>query len=109
MCQRKPPLVLRHNVVNLGRLRWPVAYPMTLDLLATLHVVDDDVSAIVEAYMANSDIGAVAFGEGFRIDPAAAIAEHPFARTLMGQPWASDELRRASVRAAILLARPERS
>lgn len=81
---------------------------MTIDLLNTLHIVDDDVSAVVEAYMANHDVGAVTFGEGFRIDPAAAVAGHPFARTLMHQPWASDELRRAAVRAAILLAQPER-
>ena len=85
-----------------------MTYPMTLDLLTSLHVVDDDVSAVVEAYMVNPDIGTVTFGEGFRIDPAAAVAGHPFAKALMGQPWASDELRRAAVRAAILLAQPER-
>ena len=84
-----------------------MAYLMTLDLLTSLHVVDDDVSAVVEAYMVNPDIGTVTFGEGFRIDPAAAVAGHPFAKALMVQPWASDELRRAAVRAAILLAQPE--
>ena len=85
-----------------------MAYPMTLDLLTTLHIVDDDVSGVVEAYLANPQIGSIAFGEGFRIDPAVAVADHPFARTLMEQSWASDELRRAAVRAAILLAQPER-
>lgn len=85
-----------------------MAYPMTLDLLATLHVVDDDVAAVVETYMADPQSGPVDFGEGFRIDPAAAVAGHPFAKTLMRQPWASDDLRRAAVRAAILLAQPER-
>lgn len=81
---------------------------MILDLLTTLHVVDDDVAAVVEAFMADPQTGPVTFGEGFRIDPAAAVAGHPFARTLMEQPWASDDLRRAVVRAAILLAQPER-
>ncbi|MGU3668435.1 hypothetical protein ACLBX9_30000 [Methylobacterium sp. A49B] len=81
---------------------------MTLDLLATLHVVDEDITAVVEAYLANPQSGPINFGEGFRIDPAAAVAGHPFARTLMSQPWASDDLRRAAVRAAILLAQPER-
>lgn len=85
-----------------------MAHLMTIDLLNTLHIVDDDVSAVVEAYMADPDVGPVAFGEGFRINPAIAIAGHPFARTLMGQLWASDDLRRAAVRAAILLAQPER-
>ena len=85
-----------------------MAYPMTLDLLATLQVVDDDVLAVVEAYMTDPKAGTVAFGEGFRIDPAAAVEGHPFARTLIGQSWANDGLRRAAVRAAILLAQPER-
>lgn len=84
-----------------------MACPMILDLLATLHVVDDDVAAVVDAYMADPQVGSVDFGEGYRIDPAAAVAGHPFARALMVQPWASDDLRRAAVRAAILLARPE--
>ena len=85
-----------------------MAYLMTLDLLTSLHVVNDDVSAVVEAYMVNPAIGTVTFGEGYRIDPAAAVAGHPFAKALMVQPWASDDLRRAAVRAAILLAQPER-
>ena len=54
---------------------------MTLDLLGTLDIVEVDV---------------------------AAVAAHPFANTLIGQPWASAELRRAAVRAAIMLAQPER-
>ena len=40
---------------------------------------------------------------------AAAVAAHPFARNLMAQPWASAELRRAAVRAAVMLACPERA
>ena len=82
---------------------------MTLDLLPTLAIVDDDVAAVVDAYMADRGVGPVAFGEGYRIDPAAAVEAHPFARTLIEQPWASAELQRAAVRAAVLLARPERS
>jgi hypothetical protein len=83
--------------------------PMTLDLFATLDIVDDDVSAVVDVYLADPTSGTVAFGEGYRINPAAAVASHPFARTLMGQPWADEALRRAAVRAAILLAEPERT
>jgi hypothetical protein len=83
--------------------------PMTLDLFATRDIIDDDVSAVVDAYLADPRSGTVAFGEVYRIDPAAAVASHPFARTLMGQPWAGEALRRAAVRAAILLAEPERA
>ena len=82
--------------------------PMTLDLLATLDIVDDDVSAVVDAYVADPRPRMIAFGDGYRIDPAAAVAAHPFANQLLRQPWAADDLRRAAVRAAILLARPER-
>lgn len=81
---------------------------MTLDLFATLDIVEEDVAAIVDAYMDDPTSGPVSFGEGYWIDPAAAIADHPFANTLIGQPWASVELRRAAVRAAILLGQPER-
>jgi hypothetical protein len=82
--------------------------PMTLDLFATLDIVDDDVSAVVDAYLADPTSGSVDFGEGYRIDPAMAVNAHPFARTLINQPWADAGLRRAAVRAAILLAEPER-
>ncbi|MGH1574994.1 hypothetical protein ACRAWG_35570 [Methylobacterium sp. P31] len=82
--------------------------PMTLDLFTTLDIVDDDVSAVVDAYLAVPTPRSVEFGEGYRINPAAAVASHPFARTLMDQPWADAGLRRAAVRAAILLAEPER-
>ena len=81
---------------------------MTLDLLATLDIVDDDVAAVVDVYMTDPTSGHVSFGDGYRIDPAAAVADHPFANTLIRQPWASPELRRAAVRAAIMLAQPER-
>ncbi|GJD44899.1 hypothetical protein AFCDBAGC_2768 [Methylobacterium cerastii] len=82
--------------------------PMTLDLLATLRIVDDDVTAVVDAYLADPSCGTVRFGEGYRIDPASAVAEHPFAATLMRRFWTGDELRRAAVRAAVMLAVPER-
>lgn len=83
--------------------------PMTIDLLATLQIVDDDVAAVVNAYMTNPQRGMVRFGEGFEIDPAVALAAHPFASQLIRQPWAGEELCRAAVRAAIMLARPQRA
>lgn len=83
--------------------------PMTLDLFATLDILDDDIAAVVDAYLANPTSGPVSFGDGYRIDPAAAVADHPFAETLIGQPWASAELRRAAVHAAVLMAQPERA
>ena len=60
---------------------------MTLDLFDTVDIVDDDVAAVVDAYMADPSAGSVAFSDGYRIDPALAVAAHPFANTLIGQPW----------------------
>ncbi|MCJ2049647.1 hypothetical protein [Methylobacterium sp. J-070] len=82
---------------------------MILDLLPTLAIIDDDVAGVIDAYMADPGVGLIAFGEGYYLDPAAAVAAHPFARTLIEESWASDELRRAAVRAAVMLARPERT
>ena len=82
--------------------------PMTIDLLAALHIVEDDLASVVDAYMADPQRGTVRFGEGYEIDPAVALAAHPFASQLIRQPWAGEELRRAAVRAAIMLARPQR-
>ncbi|MHC2106441.1 hypothetical protein [Methylobacterium sp. CM6246] len=81
---------------------------MTLDLFATLDIVEADVTAVVNAYMANPTSGTISFGKNYRIDPAAAIVDHPFANTLIGQRWVSPELRRAAMRAAIMLAQPQR-
>ncbi len=83
--------------------------PITIDLLATLHIVDDDVAAVVDAYMTDPKRGMVRFGEIYEIDPDLALAAHPFASQLVGQPWAGGDLRRAAVRAAMMLARPQRA
>lgn len=48
--------------------------PMTLDLLDILEIADDDVTAVVNAYMTDPECGLVSFGEGYRIDPAAACS-----------------------------------
>ena len=82
--------------------------PMTLDLLTSLAITEDDVSAVVDAYMRGPTSGPVPIGAGYRVDPAAAVAEHPFAATLINQPWARPELQRLAVRAAIMLAQPDR-
>lgn len=59
--------------------------PMTLELLKTLKIVDD-VTAVVNAYMADTKRRPIVFGEGYRIDFAPAVAGHPFASNLMRQP-----------------------
>lgn len=82
---------------------------MTLDLLSSLDIVEDDVIAVVNAYIADPHRGLLGFGEGYQINPAEAVAAHPFAYKLLQQVWASEELKRAAVRAAIMLAHPEKT
>jgi hypothetical protein len=77
---------LYQNVIAPSGLRPGMAVFLILDPLAMLHIVDDDFAAVVEAYMTDPQGSAIEFGEGFRIDPASAIAGHPFAMTLMHQP-----------------------
>ena len=86
----------------------PSDAPLTIDLFEAGDIVDDDVRGVIEAFIARPRRRIFQFGTGYRIDVAAAVAAHPFARQLMRQPWASDDLRRAAIRAAILLARPEK-
>lgn len=83
--------------------------PMTIDLLRTLSIVDGDVAGVVNAFMADPSRGVILFGEGYEIDVAKAVADHPFAAALLAKPWAGDDLRRAAVRAAILLTSPRKA
>ena len=80
--------------------------PKTIDLMTTLHIVEDDVAAVVNAYSADPEPCTVRFGEGSEIDSAEASTAYPFAGKLVRQPWACEELRRAAVRATIIMARP---
>ena len=77
--------------------------------MTQLDIIDDDVSAVVDAYLDDPSSRSVEFGEGYRINPGAAVDAHPFARKLIDQPWAGEGLRHAAVRAAIMLACPERA
>ena len=79
---------------------------LTIDLCEAGDIVDDDVCGVIEAFIVRPKRRIFQFGNGYRIDVAAAVAAHPFARSIMQQRWASVDLRRAALRAAILLARP---
>ena len=80
--------------------------PITLDLFDSKAIVDDDVSVVVRAFVADPARAIFTIGEGWVVDVAAAVAAHPFAASVMHASWTGTDLRRAAVRAAVLLARP---
>jgi hypothetical protein len=80
----------------------------TGELCKAKAIADEDVTAAIDAYMEDPAIARFDFGEGHSLDLAAAVVAHAPARKALTDPNACDAFRRAMVRSAILLARPER-
>ncbi|WP_264046160.1 hypothetical protein [Methylobacterium flocculans] len=68
-----------------------------------------DVVGAVNAFMADFTTGAFLFGDGYRIDVVAAVSSHERAKLTVANKDATEHLRRADVRTAILLALPEKA
>ena len=79
----------------------------TGELFKAKAVTDADIAAAVDAFMADTSASAFLFGEGYRIDLAEVVRAHEWASVTTANTDATDYLKRASVRTAILLARPE--
>lgn len=82
--------------------------PTTGELFKAKALADDDIVAAVAAYMADPTTSAFLFGDGYTIDLAEAVKAHEWASVTVGNKDATDHLKRAAVRTAILLARPEK-
>ena len=82
--------------------------PTTSALLKAKALSDDDVDAAVEAYIADTRTTVFVVGDTYQVDLRAAMKAHAFARDAFRNPEASPGLKRAAVRRAILLARPEK-
>jgi hypothetical protein len=80
----------------------------TSELFKAKAVSDADIAAAVGAFMADQNTSAFLFGEGYRIDLAEAVRAHEWASVTTANKDATDHLKRAAVRTAILLARPEK-
>ncbi|GEP04011.1 hypothetical protein [Methylobacterium oxalidis] len=78
------------------------------DLFKAKAVTDDDVRAAVETYMADPATTLFVMGEGYGLDLAEAVQAHEWAKVMTANPNATEHLKRAAVRTAILLARPEK-
>ncbi|KAB1071113.1 hypothetical protein [Methylobacterium soli] len=80
----------------------------TADLLKHGLIADTEVDAAVETFMSDPKATLFVLGNVYRLNPHAAVKAYAFARNNLRNPEASPGLKRAAVRKAILLARPER-
>ena len=80
--------------------------PTTGELFKAKAILNEDVDAAVDAFMADPTLTAFLMGDGYVLDLAAAVQANPFAKRMLADPAMRDALKRTAVRAAILLARP---
>ncbi|MCJ2083537.1 hypothetical protein [Methylobacterium sp. J-090] len=71
-------------------------------------MTDADIAAAEDAFMADPSTSAFRFGEGYRIDLAEAVHAHAWASVTTANTDAADHPKRAAMRNAILLSRPEK-
>lgn len=82
--------------------------PTTSELYKAKAILDANVAAAVDVFMADPMTTLFVFGDGYRLDLAAAVRSHTWAAATVSSAEATDHLKRAAVRTAILLARPEK-
>ena len=83
--------------------------PTTGELYKAKALIEDDVAAAVDAFMAAPSTTDFLFGDGYRIDLAEAVRSHEWASVTVDNKDATEHLKRVAVRTAILLARPGKS
>jgi hypothetical protein len=79
------------------------------DLLREEALTKADISLAVDAYMADPGLTRLIVGGRFLIDPAAAVQDCDHAVWVLADTELEDRRKRAAVRTAILMARPERA
>ncbi|GEP07663.1 hypothetical protein MOX02_57010 [Methylobacterium oxalidis] len=82
--------------------------PTVGGLLSSGAVKPAEVSAAVEAYLSRSEPGLFKMSCEYELDLASAVAAHPFTVRLLANRKCGVAARRAAVRTAIILARPEK-
>ncbi|KQP63283.1 hypothetical protein ASF41_22355 [Methylobacterium sp. Leaf111] len=83
-------------------------YPTTGELYKAKAILEADVAAAVDAFIADPTTTAFLFGDGYSVDIAEAVSSHDWAKVTVANKEATDHLKWVAVRTAILLARPER-
>ena len=82
--------------------------PIVGTLLSSGEILPSDVSAAVEAYLSHAEPGLFPLGREYELDLVSAVAAHPFSVRLLERRNSGVSARRAAVRTAIILARPEK-
>jgi len=83
--------------------------PTTGDLFKAKAILEADVVAAVDAFMADPTTTAFLFGDGYQINLADAVSSHEWTKVTVANKDTTEDLRRAAVRTAILLDQPEKS
>ena len=86
----------------------PAPSPTVGELFKAKAVTDEQVNAAVEAYHADPATSSHPIADGFSLDLAAAVAGHAWASEVVANTESTENLKRAAVRTAILLARAEK-
>ncbi|MCJ2034597.1 hypothetical protein [Methylobacterium sp. J-068] len=71
-------------------------------------VIEEDVVAAIAAFMTDPTPSPFVIGDEYRLDLAAAVRAHEWASVTVRTKDATENLKRAAVRTASLLARPEK-
>jgi hypothetical protein len=87
----------------------PDPNPTVGELYNAKAITDSEVTAAVEAYLANPAPGAHLITDGYQIDVALAVHLHPFARAALSGDNPTPSRKRRAVRTAILLARARKA
>ncbi len=87
----------------------PDPNPTVGELFKAKAVTDEQVNAAVEAYRADPGTTAHPIADGYSLDLGGAVAGHPWASEVVANTESSENLKRAAVRTAILLARAEKA
>ena len=80
--------------------------PSVGDLRRKSEVMDAEIEAAAEAYIADAKAEPFAFKSGHTIDVAKAIEAHPQARKHLADPGASEGFKRTMVRTAVIMGFP---
>ena len=76
------------------------------ELYKSKAILEADLEAAVDAFMADPTTYRVLIGEGYTTDPHTAVSASPFALGLLSMPDAKPGSQRSTVQTAILLSKP---